>query len=304
MAQQHDGGASPTPWHSIYPTADFPIEEHNDLFEKWHSSFEKFQNSYQSPYFDYYFSGQDINVTIEGLAESDKLPIQSFGWIIEQQKQPVFGFWDYTYSTMLRGTRVVTGAFSMLTNKPHALTSKIAKAAEVRARAARSSRPGARQYHSIRGMTEDEANINEYWYKHYDNNLDTNQQHLFSVHPPFNFIVTYGLQETSLVSNNPNQRVDEWRAKYNDNTPMATDINERLVRNPSVEEDFQILIENVEIVNMSTQYDTEGNPIMETYSFLAKDQRFLSDAVYRNPVALPGSVVRPQPGGVNAPQPV
>lgn len=279
-----EGGAS-SPVADSNVVAEFWTKEQASLFEQWRSSFPQAENSYNSPYFDYFFSGQDVNVRIEGLADNDTLPIYSFGYVIEQQKQPVYGFWDYTYSAMLRGTRIITGAFSLVTTKPNLLTTAIAKASVSRARA-NSDRIVTNNLNALRGLDDDEANINHYWYRNYDNNLDTNQQHLFSVHPPFNLLIKYGVQETSLTGSNPSMRINELRDRYSDNPPLMLDVNERLVNNPSVEEDYEIILENVELTSKSTQYDVEGNPILETYSFMARDERLRSSAVYLNPQPL------------------
>ncbi len=278
------GGASSAVSDS-YTTAEFWSQEQRNLFQKWAYDFPNYSESYTSPYFDYFYTGQDIKVTIEGLPDDDHLPLFSLGYIIEQQKQPVYGYWSYTYDAMLRGTRIVSGAFSIATRSPHFLVTKIARAAEMRQRAF-SSRNDLNVMHSLRGVGDDEANIKAYWSKHYDSNLDSGQQHLFSIHPPFNIIVKYGLQETSLAATNSNERASEFRLKYGSKPPMAMDTNERLVTNPIPEEDKQVLIENIELVNMTTQIDNEGSPLLETYSFLARDVRHLSSSAYSRPTQL------------------
>ena len=259
--------------------AEFWSAEEVELYQRWQSSYLGYKDAYANPYFDQFFSGQDIQVSIDGLPDTDILPIFSFGYMIEQQKQPVYGFWNYTYDAVLRGTRIITGAFTLVSDGPITLTKMIAKAADVRA--SRVSQPSRyRNINSIRGLDDDEANINQYWFRNYDNNLESRQQHLFSVHPPFNFKIKYGVQETSTVLSDPARRVEEVRAKYNNNSMMYSDYNERLVKNPSKQQDYTVLLENVELVNKSVQYDTDGNPILETYSFMARDERLLSSQVY------------------------
>jgi hypothetical protein len=260
--------------------AEFWSREEAELYENWSATYFNYQSNRNSPYFDYFFSGQDVSVVIEGLTDLD-LVLTSFAYNVEQQKLPVYGFASYAYDAMLRGTRIVTGAFSIACDGPISLTRALAKAASVRARAAEGQT--GRTIHSVRGLDDDEANIEKYWGRHYDNNIDARQQHIFSIHPPFNFLITYGLQETTLVSNDPTNRANEIRGKYDSNTIMSTDFNERLVRNPTKTDDYQILIENVEIMNKSTQYDTNGTPISEVYTFMARDERLLSESIYTNP---------------------
>lgn len=287
MSDTSNGGqvqSASAPVANYGKVAQFWSAEQSDLFEKWHSAFARYEDEYQSPYFDYYYTGQDISCQIEGLNEL--LPIYNFGYVIQQQKQPVYGFWNYTYSAMLRGTRVITGAFSLVTTTPHYLTQQIAKASEVRSRV-NNDRSSKNDLNPLRGLDSDEANIKEFWYRNYDNNLDTSQQHLFSVHPPFNIVLTYGVQDTSLVSSNPAARLDEFKDRYANTPPLLTDVNERLVKNPSIAEETKVLLENVELTSKSTEYDTDGSPIIETYSFMARDERMLSSFAYGKPELLP-----------------
>ena len=246
-----------------------------ELFTQWASAFDNYNTGFNNPYFDYFYTGQDVQVTIDGLdASEDILPIYAFGYNIQQQKQPVYGFWDYTYSAMLRGTRIVTGSFSIVSMAPYLLTSKIAKAAQMRSQSTAAQRSA--NLYAIRGLDEDEALINTYWRRHYDANLDDGQEHIFSIHPPFNFILRYGLQETSLTHDSPTVRANDLRSKYrNGGDPMMSDFNERLVKNPVAALDTQILLENVEIVSKSMDFDSEGNPLLETYTFIARDERML-----------------------------
>ncbi len=253
---------------------DWWTESETKLFTQWASSFDNYNNSFNNPYFDYFFTGQDVQISIDGLdAQEDLLPIYSFAYNIQQQKQPLYGFWDYTYAAMLRGTRIVTGAFSIVSIAPHLLTSKIAKAAQIRSQT--TAAQASANLYAIRGLDQDESSINAYWRRNYDYNLDPGQQHIFSVHPPFNLILTYGLQETSIVHENPSIRANELKTKYRSVDPMMSDYNERLVKNPVPDLNMQILLENVEIVSKQMEFDTDGNPLLETYTFMARDERML-----------------------------
>jgi len=247
-------------------------QEEARLFTQWGSSYEGYDHGVNNPYFDYFFTGQDIQVWIDGLtAADDLLPIYSFGYNIQQQKMPVYGFWNYTYSAMLRGTRIITGAFSIVSMYPYFLTSKIAKAANIRAKAAADL--GTTKVYALRGLDSDEAKIDKYWRRNYDDNLDLNQQHLFSVHPPFNFVIKYGLQDTSLTGYVPDFRSRQIRNHFNNSDPMMSDYNERLIENPEPELDVRVILENVEIINKSVQFDASGDPLLETYTFMARDER-------------------------------
>src|SRR5260221_10870770 len=80
-------------------------------------------------YFDYQFTGQDINVYVEGAyTEGDigKIPIMEFNFGIQQQKQPVYGFWSWTYDAVMRGTRIVNGMFRLVTKTTDYMANLIA----------------------------------------------------------------------------------------------------------------------------------------------------------------------------------
>lgn len=262
-------------------------DEEARLFNVWASSYEKQNSSFANPYFDYFFTGQDIQVSLYGLeSPNDALPVYSLAYNIEQQKMPLYGFWDYTYSAMLRGTRIISGAFSIIAMYPHLLTRAIAKASFNISKGEKSS---STNLSAIRTLNEDERNITKFWRRNLDSNLDLDQQHLFSVHPPFHLIIKYGVQSTSLIDYGgavpyiPSSRSSQSRTaelekdfRYAANGYMLTDVNERLVRDSS-ELTTKIALENVEIMSKSISYGVDGEPIMETYTFLARDERIIND---------------------------
>ena len=96
-------------------------------------------------------------------------------------------------------------------------------------------------------------------------------KHIFSVHPPFNLIILYGLQNLSV---NPGtyagDRYEIWE-KYAQDTPLAFDINERLVESDPEDQATRIVLEAVEFSDMSTGYGPDGSVVTETYSFFARD---------------------------------
>lgn len=281
--QSGDGTTSASGAVSSNMSGDWWTEAETSLFTQWANSFSNYKDSFINPYFDYFFTGQDVQITIDGLESNDDiLPIYSFAYNIQQQKQPLYGFWSYTYDAMLRGTRIVTGAFSIIATEPYLLTGKIAKAAQVRATATAANQVG--NMHAIRGLDEDEALIDSFWRRNYDTNLQDGQQHLFSIHPPFNFVIRYGLQDTSSVHQSPSFRASEIRQAYNNSDPMFLDYNERLIKNPVSQLDMQVLLENVELMSKQIEYDTEGTPLIETYTFMARDERLLKPIDKSNPV--------------------
>jgi len=216
-----------------------------------------------SSYYDYYFSGQDVCVYVDGAESSEygELPIMDFAFNIQQQKTPVYGFWSYTYDAVMRGTRIVTGQFRIATKSTDYMKNLISEAA-----AARVQKKGY-DFH-IRGLDTDEANIEKYWHRNVDP-YTLESKRIFSSHPPFNFVCVYGMQSTSIVED-PTRRADELRKAYNDDDyTLMMDQNERLVSDPITH--MRFVIENVELNAMQVEYTPDGAVCSEVYSFFARD---------------------------------
>jgi hypothetical protein len=162
----------------------------------------------------------------------------------------------------MRGTRLVKGAFRIATRTADYMTQMVALAAE--------SRSKQQSSYPIRGMDTDETNIQKYWSRNIDPNIELNDyKHLFSSHPPFNFVVVYGIQSTSIVDN-PLGRVEEVIAHYGTDTPLMSDVNERLVESDPGGK-MRFIIEAVDLTSMQIEYGPEGDVCSEIYSFFARD---------------------------------
>lgn len=225
-------------------------------------------------YFDYYFTGQDVKVWIDGLDSPDAwpyndMPIQSFAFNIKQEKTPVFGFWSYTYDTVMRGTRIITGAFSIYTRSPGWMTRALSVAAEARS--------NKRINYPFAPGTIDERNIDQYWGRNTVGNGAKSgrgaDRSMFLVHPPFTFVVKYNIQSQSIDGHSAaaNRRVKQRLADYGTDNSLFTDTNERLVEGDTSESKLTFAIEAVEITGMQKQYDPSGRPCGEMYTFFAKD---------------------------------
>ena len=60
--------------------------------------------------------------------------------------------------------------------------------------------------------------------------------------------------------------------RYKSDTAMYTNTNERLVHGGANGHNNSILLTNVELTGMQTEYTTDGTVCSEVYSFFAKDQ--------------------------------
>jgi len=266
------GGSNSTRVLSFSKGNWWSLEEQR-LYGQWGATFEKYAEESPNPYFDYYYSGSDVKIKIDGLDDSDFLPVYSFGYQIQQEKVPLYGYASYTYDAMMRGVRIISGAFSLVVTEPHLLSMKIAESAK---RRSGNSQSRTKDIYALRQYDGDADKIDQYWGRNYDSNITSEDQHLFSIHPPFNFLIKYGIQEASLALKNPNVRVDEVKSRFSENTPLWQDTNERLINPADVRgADHRTLLENIELTSKSIQYDSSGDPLIETYSFLARDERFV-----------------------------
>jgi hypothetical protein len=246
-----------------------------------------------SNYYDYFFSGEDIKVYIDGLFDQeDELDIASFAFIVRQEKQPLYGFWSYNYDAMLYGTRLITGEFSVYTRYPRRMTDLIEKATEKRV-----SNPDPRSQNadirstlrSINSSSDqarlrslkDEKNIQKYWsYSQLDrittdpfsSNIIDSNKNIFSAHPPFNFIIMHGIEEVSL---SPKNFLNSEEKTIEDNLDrmIITDVNERLVRSGTDNRvsPMKTVIQEVQLMSMATAYSAGGSPVVESYQFIARD---------------------------------
>lgn len=229
----------------------------------WASSYQN--TKVKNPYYDYFYTGQDLIVTVDGTEDDGcfrVLPLISIGFNITQQKAPIYGFWDYTYSAVLRGTRLIQGSFTLATKSPNYVKQLLAKAAH-----SRQDRLGSANYTYNKGLTEDDENIEKYWGKNIDPALNAIGTSIYSVHPPFSLVLTYGVQNVSMNKWGTNELYDLY---INDN-PWMTDINERLIESDLIDQSNREVLDACEIQSMSKQVDPDGSIISETYTFFARE---------------------------------
>lgn len=296
---------------SLSGSAFDPLNENIDLV--WggtrQSDDKKFNN-----YYDYFFSGEDVKVYIDGLFdEQDEMDIASLGFLIKQEKQPLYGFWSYNYDAMMLGTRLVTGEFSIYTRYPRRMTELLEKAAEVRLNS--SSQSPSSNVMSVlgsdAGRIEDEENIEKFWaysqldritqdpfMKQLTNGGDRN---IFSAHPPFNLVIFHGLEEVGVspVSVNPNPSSGQINRQLNSDRIMATDINERKVLFDQ-SGPMKIVLQNIHLLSMSTAYTSGGQPLVENYQFIARDFYYTEGTVKDNAILKRRSTVSSQTSAVQS----
>lgn len=223
-----------------------------------------------NPYYNYFFSGQDIKVFIDGTEDDPtygNLPINGFMFTAEQQTQAFYGFWSYTMDALARGRRSVFGEFTIYSRSPDFMMQAIALSAKNRAA------NNGPIYDTNAPLSQDEANITQYWGNNLDPALTGGAVNLFSTAPIFNFVIVYGVQDISIGANASTgaQALQAQYQGYNGDDLMALNTNDRLVPASPDPKQMRIILDSVWLHQMNTQYDSTGQPIMETYQFHAKD---------------------------------
>lgn len=237
-------------------------------------------------YYDYYFSGEDVRIYIDGLfAPEYELDIATFGFNIRQEKQPLYGFWSYNYDAMMYGSRLINGEITIFTRYPRRMTELLEIAAQMRVAAAKDKNAPNKIASTLRSQfetEEDEQLIEKYWARSqldrttddpFVKNVQNSNRNIFSAHPPFNFVIVYGLEEIALTPTNAFQNEDEKRTDLTDQM-MISDYNQRTVKSSNLTTPMKIILQEVNLMNMSIVYAPGGQALAETYQFIARDHYF------------------------------
>ena len=182
------------------------------------------------------------------------------------------------------GTRIITGEFSLYTKGPRRLTSLLEKAAKNRESAENKSPLGRNSV--VTRMTAqnqnagDQLNLEKYWSMSQLDRVTSdpatsqiNTNNIFSAHPPFNFIILYGAEEVSFNYNS--LLTDSFKNIEDELDRMSvSDVNQRSVRIDKVSSPMKIVLQQVNLMSMGTSYSPGGQPVMETYQFMARDFYF------------------------------
>lgn len=217
-----------------------------------------------SPYSTYYFSGQDISVSIDGTQANtafQNIPVVSLQFQISQPKLAIYGFWSYTYDAIAYGARQVAARIEIATTYPGYMTALLKEVAKERL----ANTNGA--YANSAPLSTDDQNILAFWG---GSGAPTNQTgqtiNLYQEHPPFDIIIIYGNQPTSVSTLGSLASADAG------NNPLFVDTNEQLVEPASSSGVSQrLILQACEITNMGTMYDTSGNLICEAYDLIVND---------------------------------
>lgn len=218
------------------------------------------------PYFDYFYTGEDMRVYVAETADDPEygnLPVAGVGLRIEQEKKPVYGYWNYTYNAVMRGTRIITGELHLVTKHPDYMKRLLSVAAKNRMQNAGSLSDA---YSVPRGWTDDEENLQRYWGKNLDASAKVQNGSIFSAHPPFSMVFIYGVQGTSVDLNGLSGSYDP----YDNKNLLMYDHNQRLTESYNEHDPSRFILDGCEI--MSKQMTFQNSEVcVEKYQFMARD---------------------------------
>ncbi len=232
------------------------------LDETWGGSTSGFTgaDAATDPYAQYYFSGQDIHVMIDGTEANSNfssVPVINLALQVSQPKMAIYGFWSYTYDAIAYGARQIAAKMEIATTYPNYMTNLLQEVAKERL----NQTNGA--YANSAPLSTDDYNILQFWGGG-QSTLETGSTiNVYQQHPPFDIIITYGQQSTSVTNLSQINSLDS-----GDN-PLFTDTNERLVLTSGPAKQIKLIA--CEITTMSTQYTTSGDTICESYDLLVND---------------------------------
>lgn len=222
-------------------------------------------------YYDYFYAAEDIKVYVAELGNDpqfEDLPMHELGFNVTQEKAPVYGAFSYVYDAVMRGTRLVSGSFTLVTKYPNYMHNLLTAAAN-----SRDNNIGnlEDEYPRPEVWRKDDENIRKYWSRHLDSAAIAQGNSEWSVHPPFSLVVVYGIQNTSALMNERGHTMDNRLTRYDGDQALMKDHNQRLVETRDANHADRIVLDAIELMSVSRIYSPNSPVIMEQYEFMARD---------------------------------
>jgi hypothetical protein len=257
------------------------------------------------PIYNNFYSGSDVYVFVVRMDKTlIPIPVAGFAFGISQEKMPIFGAWSYKYDVVADGTRIVQGQFSILFVEPnhigrllandtfpdHSLLSDTVNNPIDLVDPEHSIQRRAKLKDDIWGSktgTTDQALVspsstldphmkaNKTRRESYPFGRDGSPPALYAAHPPFDIMIAFGANPIYSngkdISSYTEFSYDAWVKSTRDYLKMTEDMNDKNMFNAVYSE--RVYIEDVHLMNSGISMDTSGQPLIETYSFMAQDVR-------------------------------
>jgi hypothetical protein len=221
-------------------------------------------------YYDYFYSSADAYIYIkskeEGMTRNFKdLQFLSIAYSIEQSQKPIYGFWDRTPRAFIPGRSIVVGSFAI----PHSYVNRLEEEL---------MNSKGDSYNTKTPLLEKEILKNKYWgtrdWSNIPNdpdrqNMDEDyKKNIFYAAPMFDISIVYGVGEdidygdSGTTLNTILTKSSSWGG--------AQDVNYHLLPESYKEKLQRETITGVKITGKEKSINVGGQPIVETYSWIAR----------------------------------
>jgi hypothetical protein len=278
---------------------------YSDFNKEWG---EKNPNISSSAYQKYYFSGNDVCIGIVPFYQKNKIipiPVTDMTFGISQEKVPIYSAFSYTWDAVAKGTRIVRGEFSIVYTEPNhigrllgnkldpdnpiVLGSSSNPVVEVSGEDLVNSKRSLKSQFWGEGDNEifyDQTDIeyanqaNSTANSPYPAIAGTNSAFPFgrktppwgyeadyAGHQPFDIIIMFGTTASSRRwSNDSFDGYKSWNEGIVDDNKLQETLNDDV--RPVSE---RIILKNIELMSCGLGLDPSGQPLRESYSFIARD---------------------------------
>lgn len=242
-------------------------------------------------YDSHFFSGQDCFVFLYPYYHNKliPLPVTQFQYGISQQKSPIFGAWSYHWDAVAKGQIIVQGEFSIVYTMPNLLGTLLGKDTEpdfvkknpqggVLPLLDNSKSMEVARRKDLRndiwgnGKNEEDPTIYGIGTKKGRNVREAfpfgrKEDPNYCGHQPFDIVIAYGDNPSMHFTDSSEFEYGTWIDLSRDyQKMMSMSINEE-----GWTSSRRVRIESVELMSAGTLLDVSGQPLQETYSFIARD---------------------------------
>lgn len=250
----------------------------------------------RNQYYQHFYSGSDaffFIVNSEG--KLVPMPVVNFGYGVSQEKVPVYGAWDYKYRFVARGTRIVRGEFTIVFTRPNWLGDMIMDQSKpdyedrtdplitVAGSKEISERESLRA--AIWGdAPEDSLNVSDNVSVYTPQKVRGNQSAFpfgrdpqngdpaaaYAGHPAFDIMISHGNNPDYGFDDPNNFSMEAWTSSIYDHLKyFQGSVND--ATGTQLRRSERLYIKSVELMSSGIAYDTSGQPLAESYSFIAQE---------------------------------
>lgn len=246
-----------------------------------------------------FFSGQDCFIFLFPHYAQKLIPIPAtnFEYGISQQKQPIYGAWSYHWDAVARGQVIVQGQFTIVYSKPNLIGQLLGKPGQ-------SDNPPRSSDGSVAPLIDNTKSLeaathqdlrNEIWGANasretgsYINNPSSLNGHQsafpfghqagrpegapeadYCAHQPFDIIIAQGSNPSMNFTDNSKFTYSTWIESTKDYMRMQSGTHNEQVEGWSASQ--RVRIEHVELMSAGTVMEVSGQPLQETYTFIARN---------------------------------